>query len=1127
MKRKLTISLIFIMALSPFLMAQELPEVIPPSPTVANLMQFEEVPISYYTGQPNISIPIYSKPITNKLSMNIGLSYNTQGVKINSRSGWTGTGWTLAAGGAISRTVRDVPDEIKKNTNGYIGIKTGAHHLTEYWDYESLTFPQKEEYNWKANGTSLDKYDTELDLYQFDFMGYSGRFVVVKDGNDLKAKQLNQGSNLDIVLYNNGSQVGFGANTIDEIRITDTNGYLYTFDQIETSLPTTFSGTIPQGDPEGVVPVSGSQEYINLNTAWHLTSVKNAHGENLVTFGYDSTYNETYIVSVSRTYNRLTSLQGNPNFNNQDVQDNEARLEPKQSLSYYQISAQTQKLSTINFRDGTSVEFNSINNHPETNGAQLQSIAIKNGASTNKTYSMTYETTTDTSIIPSQSRLWLTKITETAGSINLDYILEYDDKASLPGFDNINLTDDWGYYVGTGTTDCGIYEPNSGSLKKGLLKRIIYPTGGAKEFVFGKHTASYFGNTQLTDDEYRDQNPDNFNATSVSQTFNSATQNAYAGSSFFTSFMVSQTQEVVYQRGATTATVAEQQNAFIEITGPNNYLQRFALDAEEVKFTVDSGTYEIRFGTLTTGTNYNVAMCIGYKNFNTPIDKFVFAGGFRVEQVIFKNDPLSAEVERRIIVNYDDENDSDMSSGVLDSEYYRLFRSYKLKSFSDSCPESFGSSGNPVKSEYEVTEKGTRVQATQGGYVGYRHVKVFETGNGYTTYNYTSAYDYPSPSTVFNLPNPTPAPNIDFKRGLLLKERIYNANNDILKEVSNVTVVGNDEVPNYTFTESALYSARFAYKNPDCAEAHWYDKYSSLLSGIPDNTNGCTYSSGPKDTYYNCGGVAALQKVTVINSTLAQLTETNTNEYFYENGTPNIKSTEQQFQYNADNNLISQEDAYYFKSGTQEHLQTKYYYPVGPDLGSNSIAVKNDLISINKIEEVLEVESFRNGTKLSTTYNVYNEFDTGIVLPLEVRVGKNTLTPTTRINFHDYDDYENPKEVSQEDGIKICYIYGFNGTLPVAKLTNIDYASIESAFGGTFTPPSGNLSASDETTLRGITNTFVSFYRYDPIKGLISSEDDKEYEMTYEYDELNRLLRVKDTSGHILSENSYNYKNQY
>ncbi|WP_298761858.1 hypothetical protein, partial [uncultured Psychroserpens sp.] len=42
---------------------QELPEVIPPSPTVANLMQFEEVPVSYYTGQPNISIPIYSKAI--------------------------------------------------------------------------------------------------------------------------------------------------------------------------------------------------------------------------------------------------------------------------------------------------------------------------------------------------------------------------------------------------------------------------------------------------------------------------------------------------------------------------------------------------------------------------------------------------------------------------------------------------------------------------------------------------------------------------------------------------------------------------------------------------------------------------------------------------------------------------------------------------------------------------------------------------------------------------------------------------------------------------------------------------------------------------------------------------------
>ncbi|WP_299525234.1 hypothetical protein, partial [Winogradskyella sp.] len=72
-------------------LAQELPEIVPPSPTVANLMQFEEVPVSYYTGQPNISVPLYNKQLGSDLSMGIGLQYNTQGIKIDNRSGWVGT----------------------------------------------------------------------------------------------------------------------------------------------------------------------------------------------------------------------------------------------------------------------------------------------------------------------------------------------------------------------------------------------------------------------------------------------------------------------------------------------------------------------------------------------------------------------------------------------------------------------------------------------------------------------------------------------------------------------------------------------------------------------------------------------------------------------------------------------------------------------------------------------------------------------------------------------------------------------------------------------------------------------------------------------------------------------------
>ena len=61
------------------------------------------------------------------------------------------------------------------------------------------------------------------------------------------------------------------------------------------------------------------------------------------------------------------------------------------------------------------------------------------------------------------------------------------------------------------------------------------------------------------------------------------------------------------------------------------------------------------------------------------------------------------------------------------------------------------------------------------------------------------------------------------------------------------------------------------------------------------------------------------------------------------------------------------------------------------------------------------------------------------------------------------------------------------------------------------------------TNLQG---AMIAFYRYDPLKGLTSAVDDRGYLTTYEYDAFNRLIRIKDAQGNILSENTYHYKNQ-
>ena len=72
--------------------------VVPPSPSVAALDKFVDIPISKYTGTPNINIPIWTAE-GRSLSVPISLSYHASGVRVDKLPGWVGSNWALNAGG--------------------------------------------------------------------------------------------------------------------------------------------------------------------------------------------------------------------------------------------------------------------------------------------------------------------------------------------------------------------------------------------------------------------------------------------------------------------------------------------------------------------------------------------------------------------------------------------------------------------------------------------------------------------------------------------------------------------------------------------------------------------------------------------------------------------------------------------------------------------------------------------------------------------------------------------------------------------------------------------------------------------------------------------------------------------
>ena len=119
-----------------------LPQITRPNPSVASLMNFEDIPVDLHTGVPDIGIPLYSFSTRSKdINLSIGLNYHCGSIALTDNSSDVGVGWSLLAGGVISRTIIDVPDEMYNNG------------ITNYYN----------------------------DIYNLNFMGYSGSFRINRD----------------------------------------------------------------------------------------------------------------------------------------------------------------------------------------------------------------------------------------------------------------------------------------------------------------------------------------------------------------------------------------------------------------------------------------------------------------------------------------------------------------------------------------------------------------------------------------------------------------------------------------------------------------------------------------------------------------------------------------------------------------------------------------------------------------------------------------------------------------------------------------------------------------------------------------------------------------------------------
>src|SRR5690606_19765906 len=84
-------------------------------------------------------------------------------------------------------------------------------------------------------------------------------------------------------------------------------------------------------------------------------------------------------------------------------------------------------------------------------------------------------------------------------------------------------------------------------------------------------------------------------------------------------------------------------------------------------------------------------------------------------------------------------------------------------------------------------------------------------------------------------------------------------------------------------------------------------------------------------------------------------------------------------------------------------------------------------------------------SKLTNRVN-YKTWSNGLILPESIEKAKGDEALTKDFQYHNYDNYGNPTEVSVNSGSHIYYLWGYKGRFPIARIdnfTSMDAQNIE------------------------------------------------------------------------------------
>ncbi len=1069
--------------------AEYTPKIFPSDPSAQLFNKYIDHPVSLNTGLIDVSIPLYNFKEYG-FDIPIKLNYYTGGIRVDEVASEVGLGWSLRAGGSISRAVKANPDD---SAIGYM--------YSPYTVQQARTGITTVDFN--NDLQQLASRDYEPDSFSFNFLNFSGKFFFDKAENtfvqipktDLKIN-FNKDSHNKIISWvlidDLGNQYFFGKSS----------------DLTRSQVVQSTQSTQVTYSDDGVYGGSSTAE--DHIITWHLMEIKNCNGRAIKFF-----YNESEeFLDASKTSENFV-YKGMYDF---------TPLGTEYTVDYVKRRITNVTLSKIE-SENQQVLFNqSIDERldlPKTK--KLENIIVVNKLG-NQIKKVTFDYDYFNSIENTTDLNYAYPLDQYKYRLKLQSVNEIDDANALVAKHNFfynesyipnrtsNSQDAWGYYNGQSNLTLIPKLPLSRNIieskvanrdineelsKAFILTKIQFPTGGIVEYEYESNRAGIIENKSIINNfDSKEHKLVGFAPLVEPGGPEDGTapvfENMYR--EYFSVHNIAGL--VTINAGIEGCETIPTTNChyIIKIVGINTSFLMY-VNGGDANVSIPNGDYYIE--AVKNGSpvsSFGFFATLAWDEFNAGPEGGERVGGLRVKKIVIKEPDNQDIIKEYKYLN----PDTSLTSGYM-YQYPVFYESPHL------------SSNNNVGSFKISSNSLAQTSLTGGSFVTYEYATELLPLPDYSGYNGKTEYVFATGFVNSQIVGPfgtlavdKTEKNLGWQEGKLLNEKKYSFKNNsfnlIEETISEYETLDQKTIENF----GVLFEFKQVY--------------------LADSNNPSSTVNFYRFTFYpfQTGRYKLLKS---------------THKNYFSNNTLVEKIMD--YQYYTETDLLKNETS--TTSRLNDALSTKYFYPINSEMANKPFV--NELIAKNRIGTPLVTQTFINNVKLSEQETVYdNSVSTSnLLLPKNIYAAKfpnnntNITAPPVgqlekKITFDQYDNKGNILQYTLESGTPVAIIWGYNQTLPVAKIENATYSSI--------TPSliTAAQTASDTGTEFGLftaliairtalPNAMVTTYTHIPLIGISTITDPKGDTITYSYDAFGRLQNIKDKNGNILSENEYHYKN--